>query len=93
MAIRATVWPRPNLQRFTDILDASPNLVKMVVGEKGETLLHRWASQILTTVRINGKEEKEPNINHSRKFSQHICFEAIYCVHSNGENSRSVHTT
>ena len=45
MAIRATVWPRPNLQRFTDILDASPNLVKMVVGEKGETLLHRWVGE------------------------------------------------
>ena len=43
MAIRATIWPRPNLKRFTEILDASPNLVKMVVGEKGETLLHRLA--------------------------------------------------
>lgn len=41
MAIRATIWPRPDLGRFTGILDASPNLVKMVVGEKGETLLHR----------------------------------------------------
>ena len=41
MAIRATIWPRPDLDRFTGILDASPKLVKMVVGEKGETLLHR----------------------------------------------------
>ena len=41
MAIRATIWPRPDLARFTEILDASPNLVKVVVGEKGETLLHR----------------------------------------------------
>ena len=41
MAIRGTIWPRPNLERFTEILDASPNLVKMVVGEKGDTLLHR----------------------------------------------------
>ena len=41
MAIRATIWPRPDLERFTGILDASPKLVKMVVGEKGETLLHR----------------------------------------------------
>ena len=43
VAIRGTLWPRPNLAKFTEILDASPGLVKMVYGEKGETLLHRWA--------------------------------------------------
>ena len=46
MAIRATIWPRPDLERFTGILDATPNLVKMVVGDKGETLLHRYEIKI-----------------------------------------------